>query len=295
MRLISSRRFPLIKDEILQQLEAFGEEVKSIRWQGQDVSGNRDMTPIELQNVIFEMNMPETMKQAAHQIKPNLPWADDHFEERVGGVPLNPPPSASTWPFAQAGHADHTNDAGQFSHTYPERFWPKHASHPESTCNVDIQAEDEEEFCDHGGPNSGIRYNYGDLQDVVNLLKGDHHTRQAYLPIWFPEDTGTVDGQRVPCSLGYHFMIRAGLLHVTYMIRAVDFWRHFADDVYMAVRLGQWVRDEIESGQEANIGMGNLTMHTMSMHCFAGDMDAVRARNSGISLRLSERLLEELG
>ncbi len=282
MRLITSRRFTLIRDEILLQLECFGEEVESRRWQGKDISGEKNMTPIELQNVIFEMNMPETLEQAQHRIKPNLPWAEDHFQERVGGVPLNPPPSAKTWPFAQAGHADHTDDYGQFSHTYPERFWPKHAGH------------------DCGGEmddlaNFGIRFDFGDITDVVTLLGEDNHTRQAYLPIWSPEDTGATMGQRVPCSLGYHFMIRSDRLHVTYLIRAVDFWRHFADDVYMAVRLGQWVRSEIEIRQNVRYTMGNLTMHTMSMHCFAGDMQAVRSRNAGMSLRMSERLLEELG
>lgn len=284
MRLISARRFPLIRDEILLQLECFGEEVRSTHWQGQDISGKQEMTPIELQNVIFEMNMPETEGQAQHQIKPNLPWAEEHFLERVGGVPLNPPPSAKTWPFAQAGHVDHTDDYGQFSHTYPERFWPKHAGHDMSSYCDGSRDDDPGNF--------GVRYDLGDLNDVVDLLRTDLSTRQAYLPIWFPEDTGAVSDQRVPCSLGYHFMVRSGRLHVTYMIRAVDFWRHFADDVYMAVRLGQWVRDKLD---REPLVMGNLTMHTMSMHCFAGDRAAMRARNAGMSLRTSERLLEELG
>ena len=66
---------------------------------------------------------------------------------------------------------------------------------------------------------------YGDLDDVVTLLTNDPLTRQAFLPMWFPEDTGVVHGTRVPCSLGYHFMQRDGRLSITYYIRSCDIVR----------------------------------------------------------------------
>ena len=54
---------------------------------------------IEILNHSFTCTMVEDLPTLVDQIKPNLPWANDHFEERVGGLPLNPPPSNEWWPF----------------------------------------------------------------------------------------------------------------------------------------------------------------------------------------------------
>lgn len=290
MHNIPGRRFDFIFRMIAEYLLTLGDPVEgSTRWQGQDISKLGHMVPIELQNVNFEMNMAENIGGAQRFIQPNLPWAEDHFLERVGGVPLNPPPSAKIWPFAQAGHAEHTDDYGMFSHTYPERFWPKHAGHDISGyCPGEVGYDELE--CE-AGPNAGIRYSYGDLNDVARMLHDDPATRQAYLPIWFPEDTGATQGQRVPCSLGYHFMIRRGRLNMTYIIRAVDFMRHFRDDVYMAVRLGQWMANV---ANVPDLRVGTLTMHVMSMHCFAGDMRALEAITARGTKEQSEALLEAM-
>jgi thymidylate synthase len=76
---------------------------------------------------------------------------------------------------------------------------------------------------------------------VIDLLRDRPTTRQAFIPIWFPEDTGAHHGERVPCTLGYHLMARDGRLKIVYYMRSCDFLRHFRDDVYMAGRLCQWV------------------------------------------------------
>lgn len=213
-------------------------------WQAQ----HSDQKFLEIRNVIFEYDIPHTMLSLQAQTQCNLPWAEDHFKERISGNPLNPPPSAKYWPYAKNDHEDHVDMDAKFSHTYPERFWPRFANTP----NVR-----------HG--RKGIRYDYGDLNSVVNLLRKDRHTRQAYLPVWFPEDTGAASGQRVPCTLGYHFIIREGMLNCTYMIRSCDLLRHFRDDVYMAGRLIQWL------GSMSDATSGTLNMHIMNLHAFESD------------------------
>jgi thymidylate synthase len=132
-------------------------------------------------------------------------------------------------------------------------------------------------------PMTGIRYPYGDLDDVVSLLAREPYTRQAYLPVWFPEDTGAVHGERVPCTLGYHFILRDNQLHTFYPLRSCDFLRHFRNDVYFAVRLTQWVRDQVlmtcpKSNEVYWTGVtpGNLTMQIVSLHIFEGDMPYMR-------------------
>jgi hypothetical protein len=360
--------------------------VKPNRWQSMDVSKLAEATTHEVLN--YTLSAPvqtEDLDALRADIKPNLPWADDHFLERVGGVPLNPGKEWARWPWGNsadkfrnesmgpkrvtserwaylAGLVDGDgsfsgNDEGRaprikitqvdreyltgvqsefgvgtlrentsrsgvsnrgvpsddsrgsliwrisareevrwiligiipflrlkrdqaihllsilptgdrrynedppprwetgFAHTYMERMWaPK----------------------DH----RGIRYQYGDAQDVVQHLIKDPMSRQAYLPIWHPEDTGKLE-VRVPCTLGYHFIQRHGFLHCTYYIRSCDLMRHFRDDIYLTVRLQLWMLDQLRNygpteGNEsahfwAGVKPGIFTMHIVSLHLFRND------------------------
>lgn len=236
-------------------------------WQSQEASKHPEMQPLEMENVILTISIPEWKEDAQALIRPNLPWAEDHFNERIGGKPVNPPPSQAWWPYAQVENAEHKH-GNEFSHTYPERMWPKHAGKTHSKI-----------------PNWGLRYLLGDLDDVIKLLVEDPLTRQAYLPIWFPEDTGSVVGQRVPCTLGYHFTLRPGgndvddlQLHVNYFMRSCDIMRHFVDDLYMAVRLAQHVRSQVEVRLGKMIYTGELMMFMSSLHLFKGDIPIVKAQ-----------------
>lgn len=238
------------------------------QWQSQDVSSRPEMVTHELANVSIVMGLPQSAMVLADQTGAHLPWAEDHLQERVGGEPLNPAPSEAWWPFASkkdgTTNTDHRMGV-EFSHTYPERIWPKRAGDLNSPTSLD---------------HLGVRFAYGDLQDVVNLLIKQPGTRQAFLPIWFPEDTGVVHGERVPCTLGYHFMIRNGELQITYYMRSCDLIRHFQDDVYMAGRLAQWVRDELNNHlHNRAYDVGELVMHIVSLHCFAGDIDMMTKRD----------------
>lgn len=245
-----------------------GEVVNVGEWQSIKDPTAPQSTTIELQDVHIRLPIPENARNLQDLVKPTLPWAEDHFLERVSGEPLNPPPSASYWnKNTEAVDVHRTIDEGgvmKYSHTYPERFWPKMANR-EGTME----------------PGWGIRFRIGDLADVVRLLASSPLTRQAYLPVWFPEDTGTVHGERVPCTLGYHFLLRGGRLNVYYFIRSCDFLRHFANDVYLAARLCQWVLQkinscdccgEIEQKHEAFCRSywepGNLIMQISSLHIF---------------------------
>lgn len=215
------------------QLKAGGVAVDTGRWQGISTVGKPDLVTKELLNLQFEVRIPNTAEALADDVRPNLPWAEDHFQERVGGEPMNPDPSYQDWPWWHGGFQEAQSmipsqqEGGEFkfTHTYSERFWPKKSS-----------AEHREWGTE---PLFGIRYDYGDYEDVLDLLAEDPYTRQAYLPIFFPEDTGAVHRGRIPCSLGYHFLLRDGRLHCWYDIRSCDAVRHFRDDLYLAARLVQ--------------------------------------------------------
>lgn len=225
-----------VVEAVGRELRVLGSEVHPERWQGVDAPAPM----LELLEASLRTSIPPTPKELVSAIKPNLPWAEDHFQERVSGVPFNPPPSAEYWPFNPSSFE--FREDKKYTHTYPERMWPKTVMQP----------------------HSGIRYPFGDLDDVVALLQREPSTRQAFLPIWFPEDTGAVHGGRVPCTLGYLFRVRDGYMHITYYIRSCDYFRHFRDDIYMAGRLLQWMIDA--TGLEVQPGC--LNMYMGSLHCW---------------------------
>lgn len=242
-------------------------------WQSTDTSGIPQRATYELMDVTFRTPVHYNTARWAHLLGEDLnaSWAEEHFLERVSGVPVNPPPSHVRWPWARHNGNHQTEE--KFSHSYPERMWPKYAG----LGNAPVPPVFE------GNHHHGIRFAYGDLRDVVDLLIRSPYTRQAYLPIWFPEDTGAHHRQRVPCTLGYHFMIRGGNLSCRYYMRSCDLIRHFTDDVYMAGRLMQWMCGEISNGicqyyadpeavcEHEHILPGELVMHIASLHAFTGD------------------------
>lgn len=254
------------------------------QWQAMDVRQSPMHATHELEDVTIHLpSIPMEVGGLQELLHPDLPWAEDHFQERVSGTPHNPAPSHAWWPYAVRSNTDHTDGMGQFDHTYPERFWPKMAEGGRDGCCQDIVAE----------PHRGIRFAYGDLMDVVNLLVHSPLTRQAYLPVWFPEDTGASgqkdnyhphrDGDlspiRVPCTLGYHFMIRDGLMSCRYYMRSCDVYRHLTNDIYLACRLTQWMVDQVQHrGGEDLVGTGRLVMHISSLHSFAGDTSKIIKR-----------------
>lgn len=239
-------------------------EVDVGEWHAMDVKGNPQLVTQEIRHLTFELHVPETTEELREQYEPNLPWADIHFGERVSGVPLNPPPSHELWPFAMKGNETHMKDQ-KFSHTYPERYWPKEAGHWNYKPSWN---------------HYGISFQYGDLNDLIKLLATRPMTRQAYLPVWFPEDlTAANMGERCPCSIGYHFLIREDLLHCEYQLRSCDFIRHFRDDMYLTARLMQCVRDSLQKYAPDTINvpdMGDLVVHIGSLHCMKGDVKKMK-------------------
>ncbi len=267
--------FAMLIDSLKEKMK-YAPEVRGNKWQSIDVSKKPEMRMRELLNVSFQVSLAwnESIEAFQNDIQPNLPWAEDHFLERVGGEPLNPGVQWANWPWALSADKFRTENS-KFSHTYMERYWPKEAGGHYHDAALKER---------YRHPLHGIRYAYGDLDDVVNHLLGDPLSRQAYLPVWFPEDTGTVHGERVPCTLGYHWIQRSGSIHTTYYIRSCDFVRHFRDDLYLSVRLTLWLLKQLREREPVvdpnmqpqdafwnNVKPGLFTFHCVSMHMFQND------------------------
>lgn len=164
------------------------------------------------------------------QLTPVQPWADAEFDERVAPYHVNPGDAYGLRP-------DVWNEFlhdGEFAYTYNERM-------------------------------------VFQLNTLIEELKTNPDSRQLYLSIWNPRrDIKKLGGQsRVPCSLGYLFQLREGKLNMTYFMRSCDFVTHFQNDVYLAVKLLQYVAEE-----SGNIP-GNFTHYMGSLHIYKKDTEGV--------------------
>lgn len=264
-------------DYSIESLKLRGEKVDTGHWQGIPTGGKPDLITKEILDLVWSAPIPH-QSRLIDSIEPSWPWCENHFQERVSRDPSNPGHEYKNWPWWrgqfdvtnaivpdwQENHA-HIGTEHKFTHTYQERFWPRIAG--------DLQHS--------ASDNLGIRYRFGDLDDVVDLLVREPYTRQAYLPIFFPEDTGAVHGGRIPCSLGYHFLLRANRLHCWYDIRSCDAVRHFRDDLYLACRLTEWVVQQLQDrdleGREdaryiwGDVIPGRLYFTAHSFHVHIGD------------------------
>ena len=272
---IQSDSFSLAFEDLKSQMRE-APAVRTERWQGKDVSKDPAATSYELQNVEIQVPLSgmEELEHWRFDIAPNLPWADDHFLERIGGEPLNPGKEWANWPWASS--ADKFRDkSARFNHTYMERLWPKFARMTEDG-TLPVRGAGQERYCavnDRPG-RVGIGWRYGDLQSLVELLSTEPHTRQAWIPLFFPEDTGIGDGGRKPCTLGYQFLVRNNRISIWYPLRSCDLIRHFRDDCYLAVRLLLWVLDRCRIRAPDfwnNVKPGTYSMHCTSLHIFEND------------------------
>lgn len=221
-----------------EKLMARGYTIKAGKWQGTDSYSTRDM--VEILNEHVSILIPWGDSEFIQQKWPDQPWAENHFRERVEGVPVNPGETYKEWPYNTWGDSDEFLKDGKFSHTYMERYWDSN-----------------------------------NLTHIIDILCKNPETRQAFLGVWdIQKDPLLSDiGERVPCTLGYHFIIRGGYLHCNYYIRSCDILRHFHNDVYLTLRLCQWINDKIP-----NAGLGVLNIYITSLHYFKNDEYLIKKR-----------------
>ena len=245
-----------------------GRHVRRGEWQA--LTDDRpQMSVVELHDISIYMQVPHDVSEWMEATRPNLPWAENHFRERIAGYPTNPGATYIDWPWYEGGVEEH-KASGKFSHTYMERYWPKHVDPADM-------------------PMHGIHYLYGDLNDLITLLAHRPLTRQAYLPIWFPEDiTAANQQERVPCSLGYLFQVQANALVCYYYMRSCDFIRYLWDDLYLTGRLLQHVA--------AAAGFGGEPLHLAAkianLHIFEPELQRVEEE---FNQEQRERLSRALG
>lgn len=219
-------------EEIKRDLAEMGTIVKSRTMQDKVVVGNTDYITKELQNYCYTL-LDVKSENISGVIQP---WALAEFKERItdtfGKDPINP---GEAYKLREDVWDEFVHN-GKFAYTYNER----------------LMLEDQ-------------------LEHIIDCLNDDENTRQAWLSIWSPErDAINLGGKcRVPCSLGYGFQFRNGKLNMHYVMRSCDFGTHFVNDVYLAIKLLEYVAKRLE------VEVGNFTHTIFSLHVYNKDVENV--------------------
>lgn len=116
--------------------------------------------------------------------------------------------------------------------------------------------------------NGKLDYTYSErmcyqIEPIVKLLLEHPDTRQAFMSIWNPElDLPNVEILRVPCSIGFHFMIRDNKLYLVYYMRSLEVTKCLGNDIYTSTRLLETIASRL------GIETGTVTFCVGSMHLF---------------------------
>jgi len=217
------------QEEIKRDLAEMGIEVRPKTMQDKVIEGNEEYFTKELQN--YSYTILDVKSDMITGV--SQPWADAEFEERIDpSGDINP---GKAWEMRKEVWTEFMHD-GKMAYTYNERFW-----------------------------------NNDQLRKIIDRLKEDHDSRQLWLSVWDPcEDPDKLGGvSRVPCSLGYNFQFRDGKLNIHYVMRSCDFSTHFRNDVYLAIKLLEYV------AKEAGLEAGNFTHSMFSLHVYKKDIEKV--------------------
>lgn len=186
------------------------------------------------------------------QFSDSRDWADAEFQERVSGRPINP---GTAWAKREEVWADFLEFGDKFGYTYAERF------------------------------NMMSFKGMTKLQIIIDLLKKDPDTRKAILDVYgvgytepgganldhSSDDFSYLDGsRRIPCTMYYDFLIRKNqkgepVLNLCYHQRSSDFVTHFGNDVYLALKLKNYVASQV------GVKEGYLYHTIDSLHAYKKD------------------------
>lgn len=223
------RNFREAKNEIARDLNELGVEV---------FAGYQGMSHDKLDREAFTTKELQgydyrVLVPTLTDLEPIQPWADAEWADRLSGIRGHPVNPGEAWKLRSDLWTPLLEEDGRFSYTYSERL--AHSVPP-----------------------------------VIFELYERPTSRQAYASVWDPRLDGFMMGtRRVPCSLGYHFMLRNGALDVTYTMRSSDFATHFDNDLWLALKLQTFVAEKI------NQPVGTLTHVVHSLHTYAKNVAGI--------------------
>lgn len=217
------------KREILRDIQERGVWIHTGRMQDKETTGDDSYSTRELLNYNFCIVNVDDTEQFAKDVQCTKDWADAEFVERISPQFINP---GTAWEIRKNVWTEYLEkNNGKFAYSYNNRIRTQ-------------------------------------LDNVISELKKHEQTRQAIISIFDAgKDSDAIGTDRIPCSMYYQFASREGKLNIIYNMRSCDYNLHFSNDMYLAVKLLNYVAKEV--GME----VGNLYMNIGSMHIYKYDWD----------------------
>ena len=222
--------------EIKRDLAEMGIDVHTKTMQNKNIEKDDNYSTKELQFYSYRILNPVEDMLTLIQELPDYPWAAAEWEEREKGIKGNPVNPGEAYKLRDGVWNEFLNDEGKFDYSYSERF----------------------------SRNSQVL-------KVIDALRRDPLSRQAYITIWDVNDTSYLGTaiSRVPCSLGYLLQYRQGKLNLEYSMRSCDFGTHFKNDVFEALMLLSFV------SMKTGLPIGDFIHHIASFHVYKKDIKDV--------------------
>ena len=215
--------------EVERDLGEMGIRVQSSTMQDKDVHDDPDYATLELQAYGYTLTGYERFElgNMINYLDGNIDWAEKEFQDRIKSEYINP---GEAYLLKEKTWDPFLRD-GQFAYTYNERFREQ-------------------------------------LDPIIRELTLRPTSRQAIVTMYDRhQDMNNLGGKdRIPCSMYYQFYIRDEKLHLIYTMRSCDFLTHFVHDVYMAIRLQEYMAEKLD------LPVGNFTHFMGSLHAYQKDI-----------------------
>lgn len=217
--------------ETKRELKEMGVEVRLETMQDKFIKGDPDYITNELIGYSY-MILDTADKEElpiAFDKTKEIEWAEQDFQERISQTNVNP------------GEAYKLRDVweefvhdGKFSYSYPER--------------INDQVE-----------------------KVIECLKTTPTSRNSIISLWDPTlDQDRIGGKmRVPCSMYYQILIREGKVNMLYNIRSNDLMTHWCWDVYLAIKLQEYIASKLD------MPTGWFIQQVGSLHSYQKDLKGI--------------------
>jgi len=232
MRIFSNCRELL--SEIMRDVSEQGTIVHPQTMQNQRVADNEEFQTKELLNYSYCLTSRADQENLfISNPKQNFYWCKSEFSERISRSWVNP---GKAWLIRKDTWEPFLSKAGEFCYTYNERL-----------------------------------NRYHNLEKIIDELRVHGDSRQCYLPVFHPRDPSFIGGKkRVPCTLGYQFIIRNGKMHIIYSQRSADVFLHFGNDIWLAWELMEYVAEMV------GVEPGFLYHNIASLHSYRRDWEGLK-------------------
>lgn len=217
--------------ETKRELKEMGVEVKLETMQDKKIKDNPEFITNELIGYSYMiLNTTDKEELPKSFNKENeMDWAKKEFEERISQTEVNP---GEAYKLREVWE-EFVHD-GKFAYSYPERIADQ-------------------------------------VENVITCLAETPTARNAIVSFWNPKiDTNRIGGKmRVPCSMYYQFLIRDGKLNLIYNIRSNDLMTHWCWDVYLAIKMQEYVAEKLD------MEIGWFIQQIGSLHTYQKDLNGI--------------------